>query len=468
MISHQIQGQQQGSSSLLAQQLAVPGRGIYAVCSAHPLVLEAAMRRAKADGSPLLIEATANQVNQFGGYTGMQPIDFITKVRTQARAIGLPLSQLIFGGDHLGPVVWRNEPAAAAMAKAETLIQVFVRAGFSKIHLDTSMSCADDPSPLPDAEIAARAARLCAVAQATWQAEQQALQLPPLVYVIGTEVPAPGGVSQLEATLAPTPVGHVQSTIALHQQAFLAAGLPAHIWQQVLAVVVQPGVEFDHSQVHLYQAQQAAPLTAFIQTQAPLVFEAHSTDYQTAEQLRALVQGRFAILKVGPELTFALREALFALSMIEDELLPANRRSQLRKRCKSTLLANPAYWQQFYRKPDWQLLYSFSDRIRYYWPEPALQAAVDQLLTNLTAPIPLPLLCQFMPLAYQAVLSGRLSNNGYALLLFQLDLVLARYADACGVAATPAASCSTSFAASAPWLAASSASHSGAQAAPGI
>lgn len=419
--------------------------GIYAVCSAHPLVLEAAMRRAKADGSPLLIEATANQVNQFGGYTGMQPVDFIHKVQRQANAMGLPLSQLLFGGDHLGPVAWVKQPANEAMAHAERLIEAFVEAGFSKIHLDTSMPCADDPSVLPDDVIAERAARLCAVAERRWQAVNSTraasssgdAALPALCYVIGTEVPAPGGVAHLESTLAPTPVANVKRTIELHQQAFAALGLD--VWHKVLAVVVQPGVEFDHSQVHLYQAHSALPLTDFIKSQAPLVFEAHSTDYQTAAKLRALVQGRFAILKVGPELTFALREALFALSMIEDELIPANQRSQLRKRCKSTLLAKPDHWQKFYQQPDWQLLYSFSDRIRYYWPEPELQAAVDQLLTNLTAAIPLPLLCQFMPLAYQAVLTGQCANNGYALLMYQLDLVLSRYASACATSRPAAA-----------------------------
>ena len=46
-------------------------QGICSVCSAHPMVLEACIDRAIADGSPLLVEATCNQVNQEGGYTGM-------------------------------------------------------------------------------------------------------------------------------------------------------------------------------------------------------------------------------------------------------------------------------------------------------------------------------------------------------------------------------------------------------------
>lgn len=401
--------------------------GIYSVCSAHPLVLQAAILRAKRDNSLLLIEATANQVNQFGGYTGQTPADFIANVRQLALQLGLPLSQLVFGGDHLGPVCWRNEPAAAAMQKSEDLIAAFVQAGFSKIHLDTSMPCADDPTQLTEDTIASRAARLCAVAERYAIAEQ------PLSYVIGTEVPAPGGVQQLEQQLHATAVSDVIATIKTHQAAFAAAGLSRDVWQKVLAVVVQPGVEFDNSQVHAFNADAATELSAFIKQQAGLVFEAHSTDYQTAQALKQLVQGQFAILKVGPELTFALREAFFALSHIEDALVPMAERSNLIASCRELMLSKPNYWQSFYPQADWQLLYSYSDRVRYYWPEPQLQQAVTQLLANLPNALPLPLLLQYLPAAYQAVQQGLIRNDAQSVLLFHIDQVLARYAKACGL-----------------------------------
>lgn len=401
--------------------------GIYSVCSAHPLVLEAAILRAKQDNSLLLIEATANQVNQFGGYTGQTPADFIANVRQLAQQLGLPLSQLVFGGDHLGPVCWRNEPAAAAMQKSADLIAAFVQAGFSKIHLDTSMPCADDPAQLTQETIASRAAQLCAVAERYASAAQ------PLSYVIGTEVPAPGGVQQLEQHLAATAVSDVITTIKTHQAAFAAVGLSSDVWQKVLAVVVQPGVEFDNSQVHAFNAEAAAALSTFIKQQSGLVFEAHSTDYQTAQALQQLVQGQFAILKVGPELTFALREAFFALSHIEDALVPMAQRSNLIASCRELMLSKPHYWQSFYPQADWQLLYSYSDRVRYYWPEPQLQQAVAKLLANLPGAIPLPLLLQYLPAAYQAVQQGLITNNAQSVLLFHIDQVLARYATACGL-----------------------------------
>jgi Predicted tagatose 6-phosphate kinase len=113
--------------------------GIYAVCSAHPLVLEAAIRYAHSHHTPLLIEATSNQVDQFGGYTGMTPADFHGFVCQLAESLGFPTSQLIFGGDHLGPNRWQNLPALQAMANADDLIKSYVAAGFKKIHLDCSM-----------------------------------------------------------------------------------------------------------------------------------------------------------------------------------------------------------------------------------------------------------------------------------------------------------------------------------------
>lgn len=160
--------------------------GIYAVCSAHPIVLEAAIRYAHAYHTPLLIEATSNQVDQFGGYTGMTPADFRSFVCRLADSLDFSQDMLILGGDHLGPNRWQNLPAEQAMANADDLIKSYVAAGFKKIHLDCSMSCANDPVPLTDEIVAERTARLAKVAEETCMAHFGESDL---VYVIGTEVP---------------------------------------------------------------------------------------------------------------------------------------------------------------------------------------------------------------------------------------------------------------------------------------
>ncbi|WP_422917584.1 class II D-tagatose-bisphosphate aldolase non-catalytic subunit [Salinicola tamaricis] len=60
-------------------------------------MLEAAFDRALADGSPLLIEATCNQVNQEGGYTGQTPDDFRARVVAIATRRGFDPARLILG-----------------------------------------------------------------------------------------------------------------------------------------------------------------------------------------------------------------------------------------------------------------------------------------------------------------------------------------------------------------------------------
>ncbi|WIT12108.1 D-tagatose-bisphosphate aldolase, class II, non-catalytic subunit [Paucibacter sediminis] len=410
-------------------------RGLTSVCCSHATVLRAAIQVALAHGTPLLVEATSNQVDQFGGYTGMTPAQFARYVHGLAAAAGLPAERLILGGDHLGPNAWQGLPAAAAMDHAETLIHAYVSAGFQKIHLDCSMACADDPPRLSDALVAERSARLARVAEAA--AAQAGLAAP--VYVIGTEVPVPGGEASLGGGVAVTAPAAADQTLQVHAQAFAAQGLQA-AWERVIAMVVQPGVDFDHSQVQHYAPAAAAELSAFLrrQTLRPgLVFEAHSTDYQTEAALAALVRDGFAILKVGPAATFALREALFALSHIEAELLPAARRAGLIEVLEAAMLAQPRHWQKHYGgTPAQQTLlrrYAFSDRCRYYWGEPAVQTAVDQLIANLDGiELPLPLVSQFLPEQARAVLEGRLAPRAQALAEHKVGAVLAAYARACG------------------------------------
>ena len=147
--------------------------GIVSVCSAHPAVVRAAAELAREYGAPLLLESTSNQVDQFGGYTGLTPAEYIAQTRAM-----LPADcDVTFGGDHLGPNRWQHLPAAEAMTNSEELIRSYVAAGYEKIHLDCSMSCAGDPVPLPDATVAERAARLCRIAEDTRAAMPEAVPL---------------------------------------------------------------------------------------------------------------------------------------------------------------------------------------------------------------------------------------------------------------------------------------------------
>ncbi len=258
--------------------------GITSICSAHPLVIEAALLEGIATGMDVLIEATCNQVNQEGGYTGMTPADFRSFVEDIATRLGFDTSRLILGGDHLGPNPWKHLPADEAMQRADIMMDAFVRAGFTKIHLDTSMGCLGEPVALPDAVTAERAARLARIAEMA--ASQAGYDLP--VYIIGTEVPIPGGAMEaLDHLELTTPAAAVE-TVEVHRRAFAALGLE-DAFARAIGVVVQPGVEFGNENVVVYDSAKATALSGVLRQMPQFVFEAHSTDYQPQQALAALV-----------------------------------------------------------------------------------------------------------------------------------------------------------------------------------
>jgi len=314
------------------------------------------------------------------------------------------------------------------MDEATSMLGAYVRAGFRKIHLDASMSCADDASPLSDEIIAQRAAAMCAAA------EDVSRNFKPL-YVIGTEVPTPGGATEKLDKLAVTTQESAAQTLRVHGRIFEEMGL-GHVWPRVIALVVQPGVEFDHTSVVDYEPARAAHLSALLDREEALVYEAHSTDYQKPQAYRDLVRGGFAILKVGPALTFAMREALDALAQIEAELLPKEQCSRLPEVIARVMLSEPRNWEHHYmgdeRAVRLLLRYSYSDRVRYYWNHPEIRRAVEILLANLGGvTIPETMLSQFLPDQYCAVREGILQADAHSLILHRIRQVLRPYAQAC-------------------------------------
>lgn len=373
--------------------------GIASICSAHPDVIATTLAHGREHGRAVLIEATCNQVNQEGGYTGMTPADFRRFVIEKAESAGFDPAGLVLGGDHLVPNPWRHLEAPEAMAKAEALVAAYAAAGFGKIHLDASMGCKGEPEALDDEVTARRAARLARVADESTRDNG----LPPPVYVIGTEVPVPGGAWHALEGLQPTSAAAARQTLATHRTIFRQEGAEAAL-KRVIGLVVQPGVEFGHEEVVVYRPERARDLVGVLDDEASLVFEAHSTDYQPRAMLVQLVADGFAILKVGPGLTFAWREALYGLDLIASELDPAYGERSLAKAMEALMLTEPGHWQRYYQgsAEHRHLLrhYSYSDRIRYYWPNKLARQAVARLSQALAGrTLPATLLHQFMPAA---------------------------------------------------------------------
>jgi D-tagatose-1,6-bisphosphate aldolase subunit GatZ/KbaZ len=403
------------------------GRGAVAVsvCSAHPDVLRAVFRTADKYQTFALIESTSNQVDQYGGYTGLTPSDFVGLVHQIAAEEGFPPDSILLGGDHLGTNSWCSMPAQHALDEACKLVAAYIDAGYKKIHLDASFICRDDVAPLSDEIVATRCAEMAKVCEA-----HCGDNLP--FYVIGTEVPTPGGVFDDEEMHITTPA-QVETTLEVFEAVFRRNNLEA-AWDRVVGLVVQPGVEFGDDVIHEFQPEPL--LSSTILNHSNMVYEAHSTDYQTAEALKEMMRHHFYILKVGPWLTFALREGLYLLELIEKELSPPVP-SCFRETLLKVMNNDPRHWKRYYvgspEEINFKLNFSYSDRARYYLGCDEVVAAQKQLMKNLEQHLPESLISQFLPNQYTRLRAGRLAKDPRSLAVDRVTNVLELYMDAgCG------------------------------------
>jgi D-tagatose-1,6-bisphosphate aldolase subunit GatZ/KbaZ len=154
-----------------------------------------------------------------------------------------------------------------------------------------------------------------------------------------------------------------------------------------------------NSQVFAFEKAKAGALSAAVLNLPGVVYEAHSTDYQTESALAELVAAHFPILKVGPALTFAYREAVVAMAAIEDRMnFPVP--SRIVEVLREAMDANDVYWRAYIAADDQRELmkiYGLSDRVRYYWPDPKVEAALATLTANVNSVnVPLGLISQFI------------------------------------------------------------------------
>ena len=185
--------------------------------------------------------------------------------------------------------------------------------------------------------------------------------------------------------------------------------------------------------VILYDRAKAKDLVRVLDDEQQFVFEAHSTDYQGPKLLGELVEDGFGILKVGPELTFVLRETLYALDLIATDLLPDYGNRPLLAVLERLMLAKPKYWERHYDGDEATKRYlrhfSLSDRIRYYWSMPEAQVALGRLIGALSGiRVPMPLFRQHLPAAER--FADTLLDPA-AILTWRIEQILKHYHDAC-------------------------------------
>ncbi len=412
--------------------------GMCSICSANPFVLETCMENAKKNNSRLLIEATSNQINQQGGYTGMKPLDFVKYAKSLSQKIGIKWEMITLGGDHLGPTPFQSLPARVAMQLSEEMVYEYVAAGFQKIHLDASMVLKDDQyhQGLDTILIAKRTAQLALAAEQAVMDHN--IQQKPL-YIIGTDVPIPGGFQEIDENILVSQPFEVQDTLEETKKAFYQVGLTDG-WERVIGIVVRTGVEFGDQIVFRYQSAKTKELSRFIEKQPQIIYEAHSTDYQTADDLKQMVKDHFAILKVGPALTFAFREAVYSLASIEEELRKIGRIQQpsnIIKVLDQAMVEDPTFWIKYYKgdrnEVEFARKFSLSDRSRYYWTKPQVVEALQLLLDNLSQQeLPWSLVSQFFPDQADAAKQGREYRMPRSLISNNINRIIKDYSFACG------------------------------------
>lgn len=391
--------------------------GVPSYCTANESVLRALIKNSKQKNRMILIEATSNQVNQDKGYTGMDSFDFVNYINKICIECNFDPKMVIKGGDHLGPLPWSNLNADIAMDKAEVLVRMSVRAGFKKIHLDTTMNLGDDPEgPLDEVVIAKRSARLYRACEDEYlkMIERNSSEEHP-IFVIGSEVPYAGGIRGSSEEVSVTSPTEFEKTISIFHKVFTEEGIQG-AWKYIIAIVVQPGVDFGANHIQLYNHEKSKILCESLKHYPGVVFEGHSTDYQPKAKLKEMVEDGIAVLKVGPALTFAYREALFSLSYIEDILVKKENRSHLKEVLNKVMLEDDHHWKKYYNgsiEDKMALRYfGLSDRSRYYFINEKVKASIDTLISNLTGiEIPMGMLHQFLPIQYKKIRDGILKQD---------------------------------------------------------
>jgi len=171
---------------------------LLAVCPNSDAVLEAAVKAAAANDTPMLFAATLNQVDRDGGYTGWTPRAFVARMRELAEKYdcSAPLYPCL---DHGGP--WLKDAHTRdrltleqTMAEVRASLTACLEAGYALLHVDPTVDRALPPGqPLRIEVVVERTIELIAHAEA----ERARLGLPPVSYEVGTEE-VHGGLADLD------------------------------------------------------------------------------------------------------------------------------------------------------------------------------------------------------------------------------------------------------------------------------
>ena len=388
-------------------------------CSSNSTVLNTLIKFCKLHNLPILIESTSNQVNQFGGYSNKTPNVFIKTVKQIARKENFNLKKLFFGGDHLGPLPWKNYNSQIAMQNSLKLVKSYLKAGYNKIHLDTSIKCLDDKK-INNQLVYNRTSFI-------FKKLNLKKYISKIFFVFGTEVPLSGGNDT--NIISQTSINQIKSE-------FLSFKKLLGIKKLKFAMVIEPGMKFMHNNI------KKPNLINFVQKKKfskknNFMYEAHSSDFQSLNTLKNLVKNNFKFLKVGPELTYNLTKSFLYMEKIEIKLI--KKKSLFSKILFQHMNKNNTFWISYFKKKKKttfkEIIKSKFDRTRYYLENKKILTSINLLKKNIDKQNMKQILRYFRKVDQKSIINIKsklkLSNFDSINYLY-LDLVFKKYYKACG------------------------------------
>ena len=337
-------------------------------CTANFDVIESIFYYCNLNKLPCLIECTSNQVNQEGGYSNHTPKTFVKKINKLKKKIRLNQSQLFLGGDHLGPLPWKNSSSKIALNNSINLINKFLNKKFDKIHIDTSIKCKNDRL-INSKKIFNRTLKIL-------NSTSIKKKINNIFLIIGTEVPLSG--SDDNKNIIITHLKQIQN----ESLRFIKFLNDQKFKRKKFGLVVEPGMKYMNSSIKKPLLKTFFKKREF-SVKNNFVFEAHSTDYQPLKILNKLVDNNFKFLKVGPELTYNYSRALYLMNNIEKKFYK-KKESEIKKNILLSMRQNKKYWKDYYNNRDNKLLLNSKlDRSRYYLNCKNVKNSINILKNNI-------------------------------------------------------------------------------------
>ncbi len=349
----------------------ITAKALPSFCTSNIFVLKSLLHFCKYKNLPALIETTSNQVNQYGGYSGNKPKDFIKKINNLIKKIKFNKKNIFYGGDHLGPLPWMKSKSVTALAKSIKLIDLYLKNNYIKIHIDTSIKCNDDKF-LTTKEVFLRTKYIL-------RKLKKKNNLKKIFLVFGTEVPLSGGNDSKK--IIPTALKQIKEEYLNFSALLKSENLPTDNF----GLVIEPGMKFMDRSITKPYLNNFKQKKSFSKKNK-FIFEAHSSDYQNFSTLKKLVKNNFKILKVGPELTFNLFKSFLFMEQIEKK--NCHSKSNFKKIILDTMFKNKDHWKNYFnhlskKKLSNNITNSFFDRTRYYLDEKKVSNCITNLQLNI-------------------------------------------------------------------------------------